>query len=196
MLEDEVRKKMLAFEASLSGRLWRIIRDEEQIREVVQETYARLWRLPGQEICKITSIENYMFKVALNVAGQWRRREAAAPLIEWDHLRPSKYDISDPRQDVEAHVMAREELERVARVVMRMPIRQRQAVALLMFHQYTTSEVAVQMGITPSTARGLALRAIQRFGRAIERASGRGGWIRFLSKTSFMEGSGENEAKS
>jgi RNA polymerase sigma factor (sigma-70 family) len=127
------------------------------IDEVVQETYARLW---AAEPDRILNVRAYFFVTARHVVGEAFRRARIVSIETMADL--DSLNIVDSDGGPERHVSGRQELDRLRRVLEKLPAKCRQAFELRKFEGLSQREIAARMGIAESTvekhlAKGLHL---------------------------------------
>jgi RNA polymerase sigma-70 factor (ECF subfamily) len=152
-------RHILPHEPALRAWLRRRVTPGLEVDDVVHETYAALAALPSVD--HIESPRGYAFQTAQSLVLRHMRRakvvrfEALAPEDSWAH--PS--DEPTP----ERTVAAREELQRVMRLIDTMPAKCREAFMLRRFSGLSQRDVARRMGISESTVEkhiGRALRIL------------------------------------
>jgi RNA polymerase sigma-70 factor (ECF subfamily) len=131
----------------------RITGDAERGRDVVQDTYLRLWesdgvRLDGQ-------VRDWLFRVCHNRAVDVRRRER--------HLRPvgASEHVQEPARE---GIERRPDLARVLEAARRLPDRQQAVLRLRFARGMSYREIAEETGLTVTHVGNLihvAIRAIR-----------------------------------
>ena len=173
--------------------LWKRTRDTLLVKDLMQETYARLLEALKAE-APIDSVPNYAIGIAVNVHKEWLRQRALdRPPETCKRGAPGEHDEVDARQDVLATLIAQEELTRLTNVIMRMPRQQRRVVTYLLLYQEKPHEAATRMGISVGTVQKHAMAAMRRFGRALELAANRPGLVKLFQKMCRRESLNEDE---
>ena len=133
---------------------YRVIGQEEDARDVVQETFLRAFRgigaFKGQ-----AKFSSWLYRIALNLCRDWIRRRRRSPIA----LVPEDMDLEDlaadtgPSESVE-DLVARRELSSVVEAAMdKLPEEQRTAIILKEYHGMTFQEIADLQGCPLSTVK-------------------------------------------
>jgi len=133
---------------------YRVIGQEEDARDVCQETFLRAFRglagFKGQ-----AKFSSWLYRIALNLCRDWIRRRRRTPistLPEDVQLEDLASDVG-PSESVE-DLVARRELSGVVEVAMaRLPEEQRTAIILKEYHGMTFQEIADLQGCPLSTVK-------------------------------------------
>jgi RNA polymerase sigma factor (sigma-70 family) len=118
-----------------------------EIDDVIQETYTRLFQ--AESIAHIHDAKNYAFQVAGSVVIDHLRRMKVVSLSsvpDLDYLEVVSEDPSPERQ-----VIDRDELQRLAGVIARLPGKIRDVFTLRRVYGLSQREVAVRLGLSEST---------------------------------------------
>lgn len=145
--EDDPRALELLYDAfggSLLGFLAARLRDSHEAEDVLQQLFLDLARRPGR-VLGARRIEPWLFAKARNLAidrmrarGRSEKREAVWP----DWLEPAA-----PAGDPPSH-----DLTRLAGLVDRLPVEQRDLIALKVFQGKTFAETGELLGVSINTA--------------------------------------------
>jgi RNA polymerase sigma-70 factor (ECF subfamily) len=139
--------------APLWSTIRRSVRDREEARDVLQETWVRaLERLP--ELRDPSRLRAWLLSIALNLVRERARRPRAAPLEAPDAL-------AAPAPDGEAGE-GRDALAVLRREIERLPARQREVFDLRMNHELSHAEIARLLGITEESSRASCYQALRR----------------------------------
>jgi RNA polymerase sigma factor (sigma-70 family) len=131
--------------------------DRHDIDDLLQEAYARLLTA---DYPTILNGRSYLFAVVRNLAHRQARRARIVPMErmgEIDELRLSSDELGPERR-----VSARQELERLERIVNALPEQARRAFQLQKFHGLTQKEIAREMKITEKTVEKHLSTALSR----------------------------------
>jgi RNA polymerase sigma-70 factor, ECF subfamily len=128
---------------SLSQRLSRRLGSSETAREALHDAYLRLEN--AAEIRDVRSPQDYLFRIALNLAADRRRAEARRLTVgEIDSL----LDIADEAPDPSRVVESRSELLALERAMAQLPERRRMIFKAVLLDNIPRQELAKQFGIT------------------------------------------------
>jgi RNA polymerase sigma-70 factor (ECF subfamily) len=163
-LIDRARRKWVAahilpHEAEVRGWLRRRLHSLEShdIDDLLQEAYARLLAV---DCAAIANGRSYLFTVVRHLLHRQARRARIVPmerLGEIDALRLPSEELSPERR-----VSARQELERLERIVNALPEQARRAFQLQKFHGLTQKQIAMEMSITEKTVEKHLATALSR----------------------------------
>lgn len=131
-----------AIHSALSSRT----RRSADIDDLAQEVYLRLLRIPKPEL--VENPQAYLYKVALNVAEEWRQR-AAQRLHHSDDELP----VLVAEKDTDDDVRRVEDKDLIHRSLASLSQANRTAVILHVRDGMTYEEVGVHMGVTRRTVK-------------------------------------------
>lgn len=134
----------------------------EDIDDLIQEGYARLWEC---DLSRIANARAYFHATVRNVLLEHARRARIVPmerLGEIDALRMVSGEPGPERQ-----VGARQELERVWQAISKLPQQCRRAFRLQNFEDRSRREIASEMGISERTVEKHLAKALLRVADAL-----------------------------
>jgi RNA polymerase sigma factor (sigma-70 family) len=143
-----VASHILPHEAEVRGWLRRHVRTlgTHDIDDLVQEAYTRLW---SADYGHIANGRSYLFAVIRNLLLEQARHARVVPMERLGEIDMLLIPSDEPGPDRRAS--ARQELERLERIVAELPERCRRAFELQKFHGLTQREIALEMNITEKT---------------------------------------------
>jgi RNA polymerase sigma factor (sigma-70 family) len=143
-----VASHILPHEAEVRGWLRRHVRTlgTHDIDDLVQEAYERLW---SADYGHIANGRSYLFAVIRNLLLEQARHARVVPMERLGEIDLLLIPSEEPGPDRRAS--ARQELERLERIVADLPERCRRAFELQKFHGLTQREIALEMNITEKT---------------------------------------------
>lgn len=166
-MDDRARHQWIAahilpHEAEVRGWLRRYVRTlvPADIDDLVQESYSRLWRAE-QELDRIGSGRSYFFAVVRNLLLENARRARIVPMERLGEIETLRLPSEEPGP--ERRISARQELERLERIIETLPEQARTAFRLQKFRGFSQREIAAEMNISEKTVEkhlGLALKLI------------------------------------
>jgi RNA polymerase sigma-70 factor (ECF subfamily) len=131
---------------------WRMLGDEQEAQDVVQESCLRLWRVAGEWRPGEARISTWLHTVAMNLSrDRLRRRRETYPVESFEWLAGE----DSPEQDMERDRRS----ARVKQALTQLPERQREALILSHFEGYSQSEAATVMGVSVEALESLLSRA-------------------------------------
>jgi RNA polymerase sigma-70 factor (ECF subfamily) len=169
--EEHYFREALQYEGVLRAYLFRYAPNPADVDELLQETYARLLGLAGNESAPIRSVRAFALTIARNVALDWIRHQRVIPVDLVADM--AALDVLDERAKIDEIVSAREELELLADVVQGLPKRCRQAFTLRRVYGLAQKEIATQLGISENTVEQLLARAVRRCAEVLFERQGR-----------------------
>jgi RNA polymerase sigma-70 factor (ECF subfamily) len=152
--QESFNQLILRWERPIYALAYRVIGQEEDARDVAQETFLRAFRaLPGFK--GEAKFSSWIYRIALNLCRDWIRRKRRTPVSQL----PEDVDLDDlvadrgPTESVE-DLVARQELSAVVEEAMAiLPEEQRTAVILKEYHGMTFQEIAELQGVPLSTVK-------------------------------------------
>ncbi len=127
------------------------------VDDLIQEAYARLW---SAEFTHITSARGYLFTVIRNLLLEHARRARIVPMERLGEIEMLRIPSEEPGPDRRAS--ARQELERLERLVATLPEQCRRAFQLQKFQCLSQREIAATMNITEKTVEKYLATALAR----------------------------------
>lgn len=128
--------------------------NEQEARDVAQEAYVRLIQLPRPGA--VDYLRAYLFKTALNIAVDRARQRSAHARLEQRQAAPDLVDGLSP----ERRLMAAEELAFVEKALHELPPKYRRAFVLHRFDDWSTEQIAVDLGVHKRMVRSYLSRTV------------------------------------
>jgi RNA polymerase sigma-70 factor (sigma-E family) len=116
----------------------------------VAEAFARAWR-SWRKVRRHPAPQAWVVRTALNAGASWWRRRREFPLADQDSAGFQQLSELGPDNGLDVAVMT---------ALGRLPIRQREVIALKIFLDLDTDTIARQLGIAPGTVRVHLSRAV------------------------------------
>jgi len=162
-IDDWFVREVLPLEAVLTRFLQRNWRNEAEINDLRQETYARVYEAAQRE--RPVLVKPFLFQVARNLIIDRLRKQSVVSLesvADFDWL-----NVSDDRPSSEAHVAARQELRLLQSALDELPPRCRQVVVLRKVEGLSQKEVAARMGVTIETVENQVAKGMRLLTQAL-----------------------------
>lgn len=139
---------ILPHEGEVRGWLRRHVRtlNGHDVDDLMQEAYARLWTA---EYSKIANGRSYLFAVIRNLLLEQARHARIVPMERLGEIDALLIPSEEPGPD--RRVNARQELERLERIVAGLPEQCRRAFQLKKFQNLSQREIALEMDISEKT---------------------------------------------
>ena len=128
--------------------------DRDAAEDIVQEAFLRLARHAGR-IEAIDRAPAYLRSIVLNLARDHNRRG----LVSLRHHATSGRDV-DVNDDVADRLVRSEEHRRVLDAVRRLPVRQRDCIALRYFEEQSIDQIASTLGLSANSVKTHLQRAM------------------------------------
>jgi RNA polymerase sigma-70 factor (ECF subfamily) len=132
------------------------------IDDVIQEAYARLW---VADFARIGNARGYFYTTVRNVLLEHLRRARIVPMERLGEIESLRLMSEEPGP--ERHATARQEVERLWRVIADLPLQCRRAFQLQSFEDRSRREIAEHMGISERTVEKHLAKALLRVAAAM-----------------------------
>jgi len=175
-LESWFAREILAHEASLVRYLRRLWPNAEEIHDLRQEVYIRVYEAASR--ARPHSPKSFLFTTARHLLADRIRRERVVSIEARGDLEA--LDVLIDEVSPEKHVTARDEMSRLARVFERLPPRCREVLWLRRVEELPQKEVAERLRIAEGMVEKHLAKAMQRFAEAMFGNRGRAGRRRRL----------------
>ncbi len=130
----------------------RILGATDEVDDVVQEAFITAWqRLP--ELEEPAAVRSWLMRITSHKAIS--RVRARRPRLDVAEVEPASPETATPQRIVES----RSQLEELSAALNELPDAQRQCWVLREVAGYSYDEIAEELGVPPSTVRGLLARA-------------------------------------
>ena len=156
---------ILPHEGEVRGWLRRHVRtlNGHDVDDLMQEAYARLWTA---EYSKIANGRSYLFAVIRNLLLEQARHARIVPMERLGEIDALLIPSEEPGPD--RRVNARQELERLERIVAGLPEQCRRAFQLKKFQNLSQREIALEMDISEKTVEKHLAVALDRVLEALK----------------------------
>ena len=118
----------------------------EDADDLLQEAYTRLWLI---DLSKIENARAYLYSIVRNLLGEHARRARIVPMERLGEIEALRIPSDEPGP--ERLVSARQELERLERIIESLPARAREAFTLRKFRGLSLKQIAREMDIAERT---------------------------------------------
>jgi RNA polymerase sigma-70 factor (ECF subfamily) len=152
-------------EAPLTNVLYRVLWDREEVRDVIQETFVKLWR--RHDTLDWDRASSLAYKVALDLASNRRRARSLWRWVTLDALR-SRGELA---RDAHAQLEDAQEDARVRRAIDALPEAHRRVLMMCTHSGMDYAAIASTLGIAPGTVASRRHDAIARIQRSLEKES-------------------------
>ncbi|WP_313438608.1 RNA polymerase sigma factor [Novosphingobium sp.] len=135
----------------------RIVRNDEEAGDIVQEVYVKLFTLGGWSA--IANPPGYVMRMIRNQAIERMRQGRVVTMLALP--APAALDVADEMPDAFRVVAARTQMARVQHAIAALPERCRIALVRRRFAEETPREIASDLGISISTFEKRLARAVE-----------------------------------
>ena len=163
--EERYLLQALEFESVLRACLYRYTRNQSDVEELLQETYARLITAAASDDPEVRSVRAFALTIARNVAFDWLRHRQVVPIELVADLEA--LDVLDENEQIDEIVNSHQELEVLVGAIQGLPDRCRQVFTLRKVYGYSQREIAVRMNISENTVEQHLTRAARRCAEAL-----------------------------
>ncbi len=163
--EPELEALYARLEKPLYNVLYRRVWSREEARDLVQETFVKLWRMRRRIVPD--TVEPLVYNIAINLARSRLRRKR---VLRWLPLEPLAAAFSDPRGEAEPELARDEARTRLREAVLALPEDLRDVVLLCEFSGMSYRQVAEALAIPEGTVGSRRNRALKRLREDLERS--------------------------
>jgi RNA polymerase sigma-70 factor (ECF subfamily) len=136
------------------GLAQRIIGERAEAEDIVQEAFLRVWLQASRWQPEKARFTTWLFRIVANLCIDHLRKHRGETLELTEEIEDTA-----PRADVVACVERQQIGARVAAEVLRLPLRQRTALALCYYEGCSNQEAAEILGVGPGAVESLLVRA-------------------------------------
>lgn len=163
--EERYLLQALQFEPVLRAHLYRYTRNDANVEELLQETYARLLAAGCRDEPEVRSVRSFALTIARNVAFDWLRHRHMVPVeVVADMEAPDEPDESERIDEI---VSGHQELALLVSAVQDLPDRCRQVFTLRKVYGYSQKEIAGRLQMSENTVEQHLTQAARRCAQAL-----------------------------
>lgn len=141
----------------LFGYLWRMMGDEADAGDCLQETFLRAFRAYAR-LRDAGQLRAWLYKIATNTARTQQARNHRRAQRSTELLEP----IASGEKGVELQVLERVQLAAVKQAVLALPHQQRAALMLRKYQELDYAEIAAALGCSQAAARASVYQALKK----------------------------------
>lgn len=135
------------------------------VDDVVQESYARIWRARAAH--PIASAKAFLFQVARRLALDVARRNQASPIKGVTDL--AAVSVLEDKPSADEMACSREEVALLAEAIHRLPARCREIVVLRKLQCVPQKQIAEQLGLSEQTVQVQVQRGVKKIAEFLRR---------------------------
>ncbi len=158
--EERYLLQALEFESVLRACLYRYTRNNSDVEELLQETYARLLVAGSTKEAEIRSVRAFALTIARNVAFDWLRHRNVVPIELVADMEA--LDVLDEGAQIDEIINGHQELALLVNAIQGLPDRCRQVFTLRKVYGYSQKEIASRLGISENTVEQHLTKAARR----------------------------------
>jgi RNA polymerase sigma factor (sigma-70 family) len=158
--DDEYIIEILRLEGLLRAYLHRFAPKPADLEDLLQETYARLLKLPPERRAQLQLIQAFALTTARNIAVDWSRRRRVVPIDLVEDL--DSLAAIDDGNGVEDIVHAHQELVRLAEAIATLPTRCAEVFTMRKVYGWSQREIAEHFNISISTVEAHLVKGVRR----------------------------------
>lgn len=143
--EERYLLQALEFEGALRACLYRYTRQESEVEDLLQETYARLLAAGVAGAPEVRTIRAFALDIARDVATGWLRQRPGDPVEVDPDLEA--VEVGEPGEPVEEILRRRQALARLVGAIQRLPERCRRVLTLRKVYGYSPAQIASRLDL-------------------------------------------------
>ncbi len=139
----------------------KLVRDEEMVRDSIQELFQKLWeRRASLETVEV--IKPYLFKVLRNRISDTIKTEGRRSARQQSYHEEEEFEVVySPEDFLVAEQLSGEQHAQLLAVLNQLPPRQREVLYLKYFDGFSYEKISEVMNLTAQSVRNLIYRAIK-----------------------------------
>jgi RNA polymerase sigma-70 factor (ECF subfamily) len=181
--EDEFVSEILRQEKVLRAYLHRFAPQPADLEDLLQETYAHLFRLSPERRMEIRNIQAFAITSARNVALSGLRHREVVPMDSIEDLDAIPVDEDHAQLDEIVH--SHQQLVRVAEGLASLPARCREIFTLRRVYGFSQKEIAKRLGISEGVVEQQLVKGMRRCAEVLQESASkplnlvprRAGWV-------------------
>jgi RNA polymerase sigma factor (sigma-70 family) len=163
--EERYLLQALQFEGALRACLYRYTRNDSDVEELLQETYARLLTAGCRDEPEVRSVRGFALTIARNVAFDWLRHRHRVPVEVVADMEA--LEELDAGEHVDEIVNSHRELALLVNAVQDLPDRCRQVFTLRKVYGYSQRQIASRLQVSENTVEQHLTKAARRCAEAL-----------------------------
>ena len=136
-----------------------IVRSRDMADDITQDVFLKVYR-HIRSFRRDSSVKTWLLTITRNTAFDYRRSAFIRKVTLTDWLEDRKDDRSPERE-----VLEREALDEIWRMVLKLPVKYREALILFAHHQLSMKEIAEMLGVTEGTVKSRLFHARQKLAK-------------------------------
>ncbi len=157
--KEEVQPHDASLKAWLRGRFPAV----QDVDDVVQESYLRIWK--ARALHPIDSAKAFLFRVARNLALDTLRHERRSPITAVTDL--DRLFVLDDKPDAAAQAARQQEIALLVEVIDELPPRCREIFILRKLQGVPQKDIAARLGLSEQTVQVQAARGLRRVAESL-----------------------------
>lgn len=162
------------YHPKIYGYCYRITGDHTQAADITAETFLKAFQHIGSFRWRGISISSWFFRIATNELNQYFRKRSYSPelltdLSSGDQVAwANRHALSGESNDIVQHIDKYQEFEHIRKLLLALPKKYREPIALRFFEELSIREVAAILGKKEGTVKSLLSRGLGKLKKMLE----------------------------
>jgi RNA polymerase sigma-70 factor (ECF subfamily) len=165
MREEDLEQLYARLEKPLYNVVFRWVWNLDDAQDIVQEAFARLWRMRAR--IDMDTVDALIYKIALNLAASRRRSNRVWRWVSLEAL----HEVRAPVRPADESLVAGEERARLRSAVEALPEDLRRVIMLCEYSELSYDEIAGVLSIPAGTVGSRRHRALRQLKHQLSRSS-------------------------
>lgn len=162
MTEAEFKNSVIPYSRKLYPMLRRILKDEEETRDALQDLMAKFWS-KRNELCECRNLQAFIVTVAKNYSFDLLKRKRTVNFSENGEQQFYRIEVEEVSPDL------KEKFEQVHQVIKKLPEKYREIIRLRDIDGFTYAEIKEMTGLDVPHIRVILSRARQKVKEEVEK---------------------------
>lgn len=165
---DAYQDLCLAYQSRLHGHVWRLMGNEDDTQEIVQQTFIKGFVAVTTGLRERPNMQAWFYRIATNLCLDILRRRQRMRFAPWQNQDHDHLLISGRLEQPEQRAVLSETQAQVRAVIVKMSQRHALALQLREYRGLSCAEIGREMGLTRSAVKSMLFRAREEFRRVYQ----------------------------